>query len=94
MTAASEWMTTARNGDVLEITLSGDWTIDTANRIDADIADLKDLSPGFVVVDAVPIGRMDTAGAWMIEKIRRRPFDNRQKCRNPGHPAQSPTACR
>lgn len=72
MTAASEWMTTTRNGDVLEITLSGDWAIDTADRIDAGIASLNDLSSGSIVVDASPIGRMDTAGAWMIEKIRQR----------------------
>ena len=40
MTAASEWITTTRTGDVLEMQLTGDWTIDNVARIDAIIAAL------------------------------------------------------
>lgn len=72
MTAASEWMTTTQTGNGLEIRLSGDWTIDTADRIDSDIATLTAAPPGTAVIEAASIGRMDTAGAWMIEKLRRR----------------------
>lgn len=72
MTAASEWMTTTQTGNGLEIRLTGDWTIDNADLIDASIAALTSAPTGSTVIDAAPIGRMDTAGAWMVEKIRRR----------------------
>lgn len=72
MTAASEWMTTTQTGNGLEIRLTGDWTIDNADRIDRSIAALSSAPTGNTIIDAAPIGRMDTAGAWMVEKIRRR----------------------
>jgi len=71
MTAASEWITTTRTGDVLEMQLSGDWTIDNVARIDAIVAELRPAHTGPAVIDFSPIGRMDTTGAWMVEKIRR-----------------------
>jgi len=62
MTAASAWMMTDRTGDGLEITLSGDWTIDNAGKIDSGIAALDpDITRSFTI-DAGQIGRMDTAG--------------------------------
>ena len=72
MTAASEWITTTRTGDVLEMQLTGDWTIDNVARIDAIIAALGSTHAGPAIIDFSPIGRMDTTGAWMVEKIRRR----------------------
>ena len=72
MTAASEWITTTRTGDVLEMRLTGDWTIDNVARIDSGIAALSKTHTGPAVIDFSPIGRMDTTGAWMVEKMRRR----------------------
>lgn len=72
MTAASAWMTTNRTGDSLEIRLSGDWTIDHANKIDGAIASIDIGATGACVIDAGRIGRMDTSGAWLVEKLHRR----------------------
>ena len=72
MTAASAWMTTNRTGDGLEIRLSGDWTIDYANRIDIAIASADIAAAATCIIDAGGIGRMDTSGAWLVEKLRRR----------------------
>ena len=72
MTAASAWMMTDRTGDGLEITLSGDWTIDNAGKIDSGIAALDLDITRSCTIDAGQIGRMDTAGAWLVEKLYRR----------------------
>lgn len=72
MTAASEWMTTTQTSDGLEIRLSGDWTIANVDRIDAKISALTNAPAGHTIIDAAPIHRMDTTGAWMVEKMRRR----------------------
>ncbi len=40
-------------------------------RIDAIVAELRPAHTGPAVIDFSPIGRMDTTGAWMVEKIRR-----------------------
>lgn len=69
MTAASEWMTTNRTGGGIELILLGDWTIGNANSIDIAIASLKEPVAGTCVIDAGGIGRMDTAGAWLVEKL-------------------------
>lgn len=72
MTAASAWMMTSQTGDGLEIKLSGDWTIDSAGRIDGGIAALDPGACRTCIIDAGQIGRMDTAGAWLVEKLYRR----------------------
>lgn len=72
MAAASNWMTTIRTGNGLEFLLSGDWTIGNANRIDLSIGSLTDSEDLTCVIDAGGIGRMDTAGAWLVEKLHRR----------------------
>ena len=61
-----------QTGNGLEIRLTGDWTIDNADRIGTSIAALTSAPTGDTVIDAASIDRMDTAGAWMVEKIRRR----------------------
>tara|TARA_R110000868_G_scaffold4155_18_gene25409 strand:+ start:2515 stop:3648 length:1134 start_codon:yes stop_codon:yes gene_type:complete len=72
MTAASDWMTTKRTGDGLEILLSGDWTIDHANVLDAGTAALHIDTAAACTIDAAGIGRMDTVGAWLIDRLHRR----------------------
>ena len=71
MTAAADWITTQRNGDILEIRLSGDWTINNADRINTETTDLADAASGTAVVDTGEITHMDTTGAWLIVKLRR-----------------------
>ena len=72
MTAASEWITTTRTENRLEMRLTGDWTIDNVATIDVGIAALASVPDGPTIIDVSPIGRMDTSGAWMLEKMRRR----------------------
>lgn len=72
MTSASEWITTTRTENRLEMRLTGDWTIDNVATIDVGIAALASVPDGPTIIDVSPIGRMDTSGAWMLEKMRRR----------------------
>lgn len=81
MTAASEWITTNRTDDVLEMQLRGDWTIDNVSRINAIVVELGGAHTGQAVIDFSPIGQMDTTGAWMVEKIRR-------ELTTPDHPVE------
>jgi len=69
-------MTTSHTGDGMEIKLSGDWTIDSAGRIDGEIAALNPGTGSTCVIDAGQIARMDTAGAWLAEKLYRRYAEN------------------
>lgn len=71
MTAASTWMTTNQTGDSLRFVLSGDWTIDNANRIDVALASQTIADAHSFVIDTGGIGQMDTTGAWLVEKLHR-----------------------
>lgn len=53
--------------DHLILRVSGDWTVETVGKIDPDLRPV-DLPDKHVVLDVSDLGRIDTAGAWLIER--------------------------
>lgn len=51
------------------LALKGDWTVWTVSAVDADLRALA-LAPG-AKVDVSALGRMDVAGAWLVERTLR-----------------------
>ncbi|MHB2265147.1 MlaE family lipid ABC transporter permease subunit [Aliihoeflea sp. PC F10.4] len=50
--------------------LSGDWDTQTVALVDTQMRDLESAqSAGAVRIDVSGIGRMDTAGAWLVERL-------------------------
>ncbi|MAP93558.1 MAG: ABC transporter permease [Ponticaulis sp.] len=54
-------------GDHAILKVVGDWTVSTVGEIDSEIRKLK-LPDKPVVLNVTELGRMDTAGAWIIER--------------------------
>lgn len=54
-----------------DIRLSGAWTTRTAGQIDSDMRALEKGEERSVTLDLSDIGEMDTAGAWLIERLSR-----------------------
>ncbi|MEK4033107.1 ABC transporter permease [Methylocystis sp. IM3] len=56
------------------LALSGDWTLAAARRLEQKAQDVIDLgqSVNFVTLDLSGVSRLDTAGAWLINRARRR----------------------
>ena len=55
------------------VRLSGDWVIGAAGQLEDRLeAATSDLGGGVVLIDGSELGRIDTAGAWLIEQTRRR----------------------
>jgi len=53
------------------LALSGDWTVDTIAALEADLRDITErLKPG-AVVDVAGLGRMDVAGAYLVDRTFR-----------------------
>ena len=55
-----------------ELVLSGNWTALGIGLLDREIDALEIPSPGVVVVDGAAVTRLDTVGAWMLQKLRHR----------------------
>lgn len=53
------------------LTLTGDWTMETASEVDGVLAEMELGPQSRLILDGAAIGRLDTAGAWVIEKARR-----------------------
>ncbi len=53
--------------DYLILSVSGDWTVKTVGKIDSKLRDV-DLPEKHVILDVSELGRIDTAGAWLIER--------------------------
>ena len=60
----------ARNGNRV-LVLSGVWTIRTVAEIDAAIREIEAID-GRTVLDLADLHRLDTAGAWLIDRFSRR----------------------
>lgn len=72
MAGATDWITTKQTGDVTEVYLSGHWSLRDAGKID-DFASKLSLGPSrAAILDVGAIEDLDTAGAWLVEKLRRR----------------------
>ncbi|MDX2276379.1 MAG: ABC transporter permease [Hyphomonadaceae bacterium] len=60
-----------RAGGASVLALKGDWTVDTIAALDADLRALESrLGPG-AVVDVSALGRLDIAGAYLIDRTLR-----------------------
>ncbi|HPE49123.1 MAG TPA: MlaE family lipid ABC transporter permease subunit [Hyphomonas sp.] len=56
-------------GEVIHLRLSGDWTVATIHLVDESLRDLDAGRP--LRIDITGIGRIDTAGAFMIDRTLR-----------------------
>jgi phospholipid/cholesterol/gamma-HCH transport system permease protein len=59
------------SGGTLRICLSGAWTTRTAGQIDRDMRALEKGAERDVTLDLSGISNMDTAGAWLTERLAR-----------------------
>lgn len=51
----------------------GDWTIDTIGGVDSAMRQVEETcAPGDIVIDFSALGRIDTAGAYMLGRVTRR----------------------
>jgi phospholipid/cholesterol/gamma-HCH transport system permease protein len=55
----------------LKIALSGAWTTRTAGQVDREMRALEKASEKEIALDLAQISEMDTAGAWLIERLSR-----------------------
>ena len=70
MTERSDRIATRRDENGLTLTLSGDWTIRTADGLDRTLRAVEGAG-GRAAIDLSGIERMDTTGAWLIERTKR-----------------------
>jgi phospholipid/cholesterol/gamma-HCH transport system permease protein len=59
-------------GDTLHLEASGDWTLRTVELLDGKIRKLEEITAKAISVDISAVTEMDTSGAWLIERLRRR----------------------
>jgi phospholipid/cholesterol/gamma-HCH transport system permease protein len=66
------WLTSARQDDRLLIEAGGRWTLATLAELDAERARLLAGAPGGgqAAIDLRALERLDTAGAWLLHRIR------------------------
>jgi phospholipid/cholesterol/gamma-HCH transport system permease protein len=55
------------------LALVGDWTLEASRRLETKAQEIVDLGArgGFVTIDLAGVSRLDTAGAWLINRARR-----------------------
>ena len=70
---AAEYLSLSARGDGLEIEVRGDWILDHARELSAGVSAARERLHGVqhVRIDAHDLGRMDTSGAWLLQKIVR-----------------------
>ena len=66
---AAPYLTSAARGDRTELAAGGAWTVERANELSA-LVDLP-AHPGSVAIDLSAVERLDTFGAWLIERLAR-----------------------
>ncbi len=71
MPTESDWITSERSDRALLLRCRGDWTAETAGAIDRDLNSLPAHPASAAIIDVGEIGRLDTTGAWLIERTRR-----------------------
>lgn len=78
MTAASDQiarpagLSTRRDGARLIVVPQGDWLIDTIGKFDKPLRQIEDNNePGNLVIDLAELGRLDTAGAYLLGRTLR-----------------------
>jgi phospholipid/cholesterol/gamma-HCH transport system permease protein len=53
------------------LALGGDWTVWTVGDVDAGLRALSESQSGAFTIDVSRLGRMDVAGAWLVERTAR-----------------------
>lgn len=85
-------LATREEDGVLVLEPSGDWLLETIGRIDRALRDIEAAStPERIVIDLSGIGRIDTAGAYLLGRGLRRASDPEADAHFTGH---HPTARR
>lgn len=56
-------------GDGVRLLLSGEWTTRTVAAIDAEMREVERSRPGRLVIDLSDVARIDTAGAWLVQRL-------------------------
>ena len=60
-----------RVGDLWTLRLVGDWTVAGVENVDGALRKLMKEHPPGIVVESSGVSDFDTAGAWLIDRIRR-----------------------
>src|SRR5690242_6735237 len=61
-----------RRSGILALVAGGDWTIHNAQSLEGLVSDAEKLDGGgTVVIDVSQVSKLDTCGAWLIERLRR-----------------------
>ncbi len=72
MAPQSGWIRAARQGDRLVMTAGGAWVIGAARELDRTLRGVETDGARSVVLDLADIAALDTAGAWLVLRTRRR----------------------
>lgn len=68
--APAPTLSATQEGDLLNIVLAGDWTTHSVGPIDGEVRALEGRSGVQKVrIDLSQMGRMDTAGAWLVDRL-------------------------
>jgi len=59
-------------GEVLRLTPTGQWTIDTAERLERIVAEVRPLTQSRAEIDLGGVEELDTLGAWLLYRLERR----------------------
>lgn len=70
MTRGRGWYETRIEDDRLVLTAGGDWTIDEATALDEGLRKLASGKLRHAELHLAGLGRLDTAGAWLIDRTR------------------------
>ncbi|HLY55467.1 MAG TPA: MlaE family lipid ABC transporter permease subunit [Stellaceae bacterium] len=69
---APAWCREERDRDVLRLVVGGDWVIGAAARLDHEVRDLAFGNARRVEIDGAALSRLDSAGAWLLLRTKRR----------------------
>jgi phospholipid/cholesterol/gamma-HCH transport system permease protein len=70
MAQGRAWYETRIDGDRLVLTAGGDWTIDEAKKLDEGLRGVASRGLRRAEFQLAGLGRLDTAGAWLIDRTR------------------------
>lgn len=71
MSGAEGWVRSEAAGDGTDIRIGGDWTLETAQKLDVALRGLTPPSGGDIRIDLTELGHLDTAGAWLLHRTRK-----------------------
>ena len=66
-----------RSADQWQVICSGDWDISGIADIDEELRAIENAPVQSISIDTSLVGKFDTAGAWLIERLRRSAEDNK-----------------